>query len=113
MEKRIGVGLLLSFYGGMLTSRQRDMLRLYYEDDLSLSEIASLAGVTRQGAYDLIRRGEGQLLSLEEKLGLRARWVRVCTGLGSVREALVAGDSAKSLAIIDDLLREEEDQDGV
>jgi len=113
MEKRVDVGLLLSFYGAMLTERQRDMLRLYYEDDLSLSEIAALRGVTRQGAFDLIRRGEGQLLSLEMKLGLRARWTRVCEGLGRVKGALVAGDPLKAAAMIDDLLREEEDQDGV
>jgi len=113
MDKRVDVGLLLSFYGAMLTERQRDMLRLYYEDDLTLSEIAALCGVTRQGAYDLIRRGEGQLLSLETKLTLRARWVRVCEGLREVKGTLAGGDSAKALAMIDELLREEEDRDGV
>jgi len=113
MEKRIDVGLLLSFYGPMLTGRQLAILRLYYEDDLSLSEIASLHGMTRQGAYDLIRRGERQLLTLESKLALRERWFRVIEGLGNVKEALAAEDAAKALAIIGDLLRAEEDQDGV
>lgn len=113
MEKRIDAGLLLSFYGPMLTERQREMLRLYYEDDLSLSEIAALLGVSRQGAHDAIRRGEQQLFSLEDKLGLRARWVRVREGLAACRTALEEENTAKAIACIDTLLREEEEQDGI
>ena len=112
MEKRVDLTLLLSFYGAMLTERQRDALRLYYEDDLSLSEIAALCGVTRQGAHDLIRRGESQLLSLEQRLGLRARWVRICQGLDTVKEAIEAGKSGHAIEIINTLLHEEEEQDG-
>ena len=78
MEKRVRTSLLLSFYGPMLTERQRETLRMHEEDDLSLSEIAQEAGVTRQAAHDAIRRGEEQLFTFEEKLGLAARWQRVC-----------------------------------
>ena len=77
MEKRVDASLLLSFDGAMLTERQQEMLRLYYEDDLSLSEIADLLVVTRQGLHDAIRRGEQQLPTLEPKLGLRARRDRI------------------------------------
>lgn len=113
MEKRVDAALLLSFYGAMLTGRQRDMLRLYYEDDLSLSEIADLLGVSRQGAHDAIRRGEQQLFTLEEKLGLRSRWVRMCEGLTACRAALGQGQTGRAMDIIDTLLREEEAGDGV
>ena len=113
MEKRVDAGLLLSFYGAMLTGRQWEALRLYYEDDLSLSEIAGLCSLSRQGAHDLIRRGEAQLFSLEQKLGLRAKWTRMCAGLGECREAITAGQLNQALRILDDLLREEEEQDGV
>lgn len=113
MEKRVGAGLLLSFYGAMLTDRQRDVLRLYYEDDLSLSEIASLYGVTRQAAHDLIRRGEQQLAALEEKLLLRQRWVRICAGLHETKAALAADDKDTALKTIDALLLEEEELDGI
>lgn len=113
MEKRVDAGLLLSFYGAMLTGRQQEMLRLYYEDDLSLSEIAALLGVSRQGVHDAIRRGEAQLVALEAKLGLRARWTRITEGLHTCRDALASGDTHTAMTMIDTLLREEEDQDGI
>lgn len=113
MEKRVHAGLLLSFYGAMLTDRQQEALRLYYEDDLSLSEIASLCGVTRQGAHDLIRRGEAQLFVLETKLGLRDRWARMCAGLAACRDAITAGNGDRALQLLNDLLLEEEEQNGV
>ncbi len=113
MEKRVDASLLISFYGAMLTERQRELLGMYYEDDLSLSEIAQIAGVTRQAAHDAIRRGEAQLILLEEKLGLRARWTRMVAGLMAARDALTAGDGDMALETIGALLREEEEQDGV
>lgn len=113
MEKRVHAGLLLSFYGKMLTERQREWLRLYYEDDLSLSEIAETSGVTRQAAHDAIRRGERQLEALEARLGLASRWVRICAGLETCRTALRAGDTAGAERIVEELLRQEEEQDGV
>ncbi len=113
MEKRVDASLLLSFYSAILTERQREMLCLHYEDDLSLSEIASLYGVTRQGAHDAIRRGEAQLLSLEAKLGLCGKWTRLCEQLAACRAALGAGETDRAATIIDDMLREEEALDGV
>lgn len=113
MEKRVDAGLLLSFYGAMLTERQQQMLQLYYEDDLSLSEIAALLGVSRQGVHDAVRRGEQQLFALEERLGLRARWVRMCDGLTACRMALIEQRTDTAITIIDELLREEEGQDGI
>lgn len=61
--------LLLDAYGVLLTERQREMLRMRYEEDLSLSEIAALTGVTRQAAQDSIARGVRQLMETEEALG--------------------------------------------
>lgn len=113
MEKRVDAGLLLSFYGNMLTDRQREMLRLYYEDDFSLSEIAALHGVSRQGAHDTIRRGTQQLNMLEERLGLRARWMRITQGLADCRDLLRQGETDRAIYRIDELLRQEEEQDGI
>ncbi|MDR0897821.1 MAG: DNA-binding protein [Oscillospiraceae bacterium] len=113
IDKRVDASLLLSFYGALLTDRQREMLALHYEDDLSLSEVATLAGVTRQGAHDAIRRGEAQLFALEEQLGLRARWARVCEGLRACRAAIESGNQDMALRKIDALLREEEERNGL
>ena len=113
MEKRVGCGILLSFYGALLTQRQRELLSYRYEEDLSLSEIAALCGMTRQGAYDAIRRGEKQLEQLEARLSLRQRWECVCEGLQACRPLILEGDANGALRIIDDLLRREEERDGI
>jgi len=68
------MALLLDFYGGLLTEKQRAYLELYYNEDYSLTEIARLNGITPQGARDVICRGEAQLLSVEEKTGLVQRF---------------------------------------
>ena len=72
-EKNLEVAYLLDYYGGMLTEKQREVVDLYYNEDLSLAEISEHAGITRQGVRDSIKRGEAQLLEMEQKLGLMAR----------------------------------------
>lgn len=69
-EKNYKVGMLLDFYGELLSARQRDILDLYYNDDLSLSEVSEECGITRQGVRDAIVKGEKQLLDFENRLGL-------------------------------------------
>lgn len=61
---------LFDCYGALLTDRQRDVLALYYQEDLSLSEIAAELGITRQAVSDSLRHSEQQLTEIEEKLGL-------------------------------------------
>ncbi|MFZ2539811.1 MAG: YlxM family DNA-binding protein [Oscillospiraceae bacterium] len=68
MAKNLSVAVLLDFYGEMLTDKQRDVIDLYYNQDLSLSEIAEHQGITRQGVRDSIKRGEVFLFELEDKL---------------------------------------------
>ncbi len=61
---------LLDFYGDAIAQKHREILSQYYEEDLSLSEIAANFGISRQGARHLIKKGEEQLLFFEETLGL-------------------------------------------
>lgn len=68
-EKNLKITILLDYYGGVLTEKQREVIELYYEDDLSLSEIAEHSGITRQGVRDAIKRGEATMLELEKNLG--------------------------------------------
>ena len=56
MEKNLNVSILLDFYGAMLTEKQREAVEYYYNDDLSLSEIADNQGISRQGVRDAIKR---------------------------------------------------------
>lgn len=73
MPKNLELAYLIDFYGDMLTEKQREVMEQYYNDDLSLSEIAENFGITRQGVRDSIKRGEGILLDLEEKVGFAKR----------------------------------------
>ena len=68
------MSLLFDFYGETLTEKQRELFDLYYNEDLSLSEIAEHAGITRQGVRDSIKRAEHALHEMEDKLGLVARY---------------------------------------
>lgn len=77
MSKDLNVALLLDFYGEMLTDKQRDVIELYYDEDLSLSEIAETSKITRQGVRDSIKRGEQTLYDLEEKLGLVKKFLEI------------------------------------
>lgn len=69
-EKNLNLSLLLEFYGGMLSPRQREMADYSYNDDLSLSEIAEICGITRQGVWDGLHKTEAILRDAEEKLHL-------------------------------------------
>ena len=73
MDKNLGISTLLDLYGELLTEKQRDVLELYYNDDLSLAEIAAQYDISRQGVHDSIKRGEEALLKFEEVLGLSRR----------------------------------------
>ena len=86
-EKNYEVSLLLDFYGDILTDKQREVVTLYYDEDLSLAEIAEHADITRQGVRDCIKRGEAVLFEMEEKLGLAKRFEKVKQSLGGIMEA--------------------------
>ena len=73
MDKKLETSDLLDIYGELLTAKQRDMLELYYNDDLSLAEIAEHYEISRQGVHDSIKRGEETLREYERVLGLKAK----------------------------------------
>ena len=68
MEKNVVVSMLLEIYGKLLTEKQQSFLEDYYNNDLSLSEMAENYNITRQAARDNIKKGEKKLFEFEEKL---------------------------------------------
>ena len=82
------MALLFDFYGDMLTDRQKEFYDLYYNEDLSLAEIAENYGITRQGVRDVIVRAEGILTELEDKTGIIRRFHKMQEQLQSVDDAM-------------------------
>ncbi|MGN1050926.1 MAG: YlxM family DNA-binding protein [Acutalibacteraceae bacterium] len=88
MEKDIKISFLLDFYGPLLNENNRKAVELYYNDDLSLSEISDYFGITRQGVRDIIKRSEKKLISFEEKLGLYKKFRENSAIVDGIRETL-------------------------
>lgn len=88
MAKNMKVAYLLDFYCDLLTDKQRDSLDYYYNDDLSLGEIAANLGISRQGVRDNIKRAEAILFDMEEKLKLAEKFSEIRAGLLSVRKEI-------------------------
>ncbi len=84
MAKNLELVLLLDCYGELLTEKQRTLAGLYYNEDLSLSEIAEMQGITRQAVRDSLRHSERILLDMEEKLGMAGRIRRMRDCLDSI-----------------------------
>lgn len=76
MDKRFKLGYLFDIYGGLLTQKQQSILNMYLNEDLSLSEIAKIDNISRQAAFDLLKRSEGVLLNYDEKLKLFDRYIK-------------------------------------
>lgn len=99
-EKNMKLAYLLDFYGDALESRTQSIMRAYYEDDLSLSEIADGEGISRQGVRHVIKKAEEQLEFLEEKLGLASHYEELelaVKKLDAVKEILNNYGDEKSL----------------
>ena len=79
--------MLFDFYGELLTERQKEFFDLYYNEDLSLGEIAENNGITRQGVRDVIVRAEGIMQDIEDKTGLVRRFMKMQNSLNAIQEA--------------------------
>ena len=88
-EKNMNISFLLDFYGDVLSDKQREILDLYYNEDLSLAEIAESNGLTRQGVRHVIKKAEDELFSLENKLGLANRFVKLSGAYNSIADNLL------------------------
>ncbi|MBQ4551471.1 MAG: hypothetical protein IJA59_00800 [Clostridia bacterium] len=109
--RKVDVDWLLTIYGAMLTDKQQEIATLYFEEDLSLAEIAQQEGVSRQSVHDTLQRVEKQLRTWEDKLGMRARLTHVQSCLETALVDLDQDTAAarKSIEKALSLLTDEED----
>jgi len=101
VKKLERMAMLFDFYGKLLTKKQQEMLALYYEQDLSLGEIAEEFEVSRQAIHDIIKRSEKILEDYEEKLGLvvkfNAEQDKINKMLQLIDNVEISPDTAQSL----------------
>lgn len=84
METNLEISLLFDFYGEMLSPTQQEAVSLYYNDDLSLLEVAEILKMTRQGVRDALNRAKKSLYNFEDKLRLCDRFEKNRQGLRSI-----------------------------
>ncbi len=109
MEKNLNYSALLSSYGALLTDKQAQTLEYYYDEDLSLGEIAENMGISRQGVRDFIKRGEEMLDDYEAKLKLCEKAERIEKAEAALRK--IKAESARGAvgavsALADEALEE-------
>ena len=90
-EKNMRIAYLLDFYEDLLDPHIQGVMRAYYDDDLSLAEVAEGEGISRQGVRHLIKKGEDALEFYESKLGLAKRHEEldeICASLSEIADRL-------------------------
>lgn len=112
--RKVELAWLMAFYGGMLTDKQRQVLTLHCEEDMSLGEIAQEAGVSRQGVHEMLNRASQKLFEMEEHLGMAKRFRRMQEGLESCRAALSCKRYTEAEKLLDELIRlDQEESNGL
>ena len=95
-EKNLSISFLLDQYAPVLGERHRTVLDYYYNQDLSLAEIAAELGISRQGVRDSIKKAEEELVFLEEKLHLHERAMRVAAAGEALLSLPLEGDARRA-----------------
>lgn len=114
VSRKIELAWLTAFYGRLLTDKQRQVLALHCEEDLSLAEIAQEAGISRQGVHDMLTRAAQRLFDMEEKLGMAARFRRMEDDLERCRTLLREKRYDEAENVLDTLIRlDQEENNGL
>ena len=98
--------LLYDYYGELLTEKQRGLFDLYYNQDYSLSEIASAAGISRQGVHDMIKRCNHTLEEYEAKLHLVEKFLNIREQVHRIKEIAVDYQAQEITEISNEILEE-------
>lgn len=105
MEPLVELNCLLDFYGALLTEKQRGVLQLYCEEDMSLSEIANQMGVSRQAVLINIQNARKRLEEYEEKLGLIHRYRAITVEAEQCLKALEKNDTSAMRRSLENIMQ--------
>ena len=86
LDRIVELSLLFDFYGELLKDHKKHIFEDYILNDLSLSEIASEQGISRQGVYDLVKRCSKELMEYEEKLKLVEKFEHTKAMVNEIKE---------------------------
>jgi len=101
MEKKVEISILLEIYGNLLTEKQKEYMNYYYNEDLSLSEIAENDGITRQAVMRILQKSSKKLEEYEQKLQIMEKQKQIKKNIEKIRENL---NENKQLDNIENLL---------
>lgn len=90
IDKMLEIEILYYQYSSLLTDKQRDILSMYYEENLSLGEISKILNISRQGVFDSLKRSEASLKEYEEKMRLVEKMKEIESRLDRLEDALNA-----------------------
>ena len=114
LQKKVQLAFLSAFYGNLLTEKQRRVLSLHCEEDMSLGEIAEEMGISRQAAHEALSRASAKMTEMENSLGLAARYRRMESGLGRTLSLLRSREYEQAERAVEELLVwDQEDQHGL
>ncbi|MBR4034392.1 MAG: DNA-binding protein [Clostridia bacterium] len=99
-QKSLEIGYLLDFYGELLKDRRCTVLDMYYNEDMSLSEIADALGITRQGARDLIKKAGDELLLFEDKLQMAKKFRNLCECTDNAEQIIKSNADDKDSSLL-------------
>ena len=100
-EKNLEISVLCDIYSALLPEKQRLALEYYYDDDLSLSEIAENVGISRQGVRDQIKHAEEKLYELEGALHLHEKSIKTQKVLSELSEIVKETDNSRLACLLD------------
>ena len=103
MEEKIEQAYLYDFYGELLNEHQRHIFEDYIFNDLSLGEIASEEGISRQGVHDMIKRCTKKLMDYENKLHLVEKFMAIKENVGEIHELAKQFKESKDDNILKDI----------
>ena len=110
LNRKVDLAFLSAFYGGMLTEKQRRILALWCEEDLSLGEIAEEVGISRQAVHESLTRAAGKLSEMESAMGVAERFRKIDYGLESALDALKRKDYPRTEFLLKEMLTIENEE---
>lgn len=106
LEAKTKMAMLYDFYSPMLSEKQKAIMELYYGEDLSLSEISEIEGITRQGVRDAVKKSENILADCEDKLHLCDKFKEQNKTIETILRRLDALKSDEDISDIQTLIKE-------